>query len=145
MTSIPHATTRASLVYLYHPDTGVLLMSRALQQLYALPNEQRLSPPKRWFNCHPPEAQRQLQHAFAALCFANDDNRMKLALKLHSTSCSGQHHNVEHRLCMVVINEQRFICGQVSPIWNPHCHRPANYRQSACWSARPFRETFRSG
>lgn len=134
-----------SLVYLYHPHTGVLLMSRALQHLYALPVEQRLSPPKRWFNCHPPESQRQLRHAFAALCFANDDNRMTLALKLTSTNCRGQLCAVEHRLCMVTINEQRFICGRVSPIWNPHCHRPASYQQSAYWSARPFREISQSG
>lgn len=134
-----------SLVYLYHPDSGILLMSRALQRFYALPAEQRLSPPKRWFKCHPPESQRQLRHAFAALCFANDDNRMTLALKLSSFSCSGQQYEVEHRLCMVVINKKRFICGRVSPIWNPHCHRPASYQRSACWSAHPSRETFQSG
>lgn len=132
----------STLVYLYHPDNGILLMSRALQVFYALPTEQRLSPPGRWLNCHLPESRRQLKHAFAALCFANHDQRLILALKLRARSYAGQRHATEHRLCTVLINQQQFICGQVSPIWHPVGQRPTSYQQSAYSSARPFRETF---
>jgi len=126
-------------VYLYQPQHGVLLLSNALQAFYNLPNQQRLCPPLRWFNCHGPESQQQLKQAFAALCFANDDNRLQLTLKLNSHTIDGQSRPVEHKLCMVLINEQRFICGRVAPIWNPRLSRRhrAIHWQSVYSSAPP--------
>lgn len=140
---ITQRTTR--LVYLYQPQLGILLLSRDLQAFYALPAQQRLCPPMTWFSCHSLGSQQQLKQAFAALCFANDDNRLQLRLKLSSQTVSGRQHPVEHHLCMVLIDQQRFICGQVCPIWNPRAHHRASHRQFACLFARPFAETSQLG
>lgn len=132
-------------VYLYQADSGILLLSDSLQALYSLPQNQRLCPPRRWLNCFSSTDQRRLKHAFNALLLANDNDQLQLSLRLNSFSSQGARRPVEHQLCVVLINSVRFICGRVSPIWNPPVRHPASHRQSVYWSALPFRETSRPG
>jgi len=132
-------------VYLYQADSGILLLSDALQALYSLPQNQRLCPPRRWLNCYSSLDQSRLKQAFNALLLANKNNQLQLSLRLNSFSRQGAQRPVEHQLCVVLINSVRFICGRVNPISNPPTRHPASYRQSAYSSALPFRGTSQCG
>lgn len=123
-------------VYLYQPKAGILLLSDALQVLYALPRSQRLCPPSRWLNCFSQADQMRLKLAFTALAMAHHEEPLKLSLKMDSQSCNGEYRYAEHQLCNVAINKQRFICGRVTPIWNPRPGLPASHQQFAYWSER---------
>lgn len=122
-------------VYLYQPKAGILLLSDALQVLYALPRSQRLCPPGQWLNCFPRAEQMRLKLAFTALAMAHTQESLQFSLKLNSHSYSGEYRYTEHQLCNVSISKQRFICGRVTPIWNPRPRLPASHPQSAYWSA----------
>lgn len=139
------ATTKDTMVYLYQPEQGVLLLNETLQRFYALSTQQRAISPKLWLALFSDNSKQQLHHAFAALCFGNEDHRLQLALKLDAYTQDGAERAAEHRLCMIMLNQQPFICGRVTAIWYPHQHRRANYPQSACWSGRPFHESFQLG
>lgn len=132
-------------VYLYQPTQQLLLLSRGLQTLCALPDQQRICPPQRWFKCYSSHDQQRLKLACLALQQANPDDRLQFSLTL-SCRCANQHTlKTEHRLCIVRIAKQRFICGRVSPTGSQVRHHQAIAHQYACWSAHPSAETSQYG